>query len=164
MCDTTCLRCDTSCVRIGANTCTDAVRSQKRIVREKERERETAEGGAAHSPGKGARMRGVGGPFLVAHAPEAHAPQEAHLLGVFFFTLQVFIVIHTQNASFSFRVFAVWQKPLLSLRKKSNRPIALNPFEANQICDLVLPAPILSHAAKLVILALAILQKPILAM
>ena len=130
--------------------------------RERERERDRRRRRRTQPWEGGADARGWGAVSCGSCAGGSCAARSA-CFGVFFFTLQVFIVIHTQNASFSFRVFAVWQKPLLSLRKKSNRPIALNPFEANQICDLVLPAPILSHAAKLVILALAILQKPILA-
>ena len=46
------LRCDATYNRIARNTCTNCVRSQTRIVREKERERETAEGGLANCQGK----------------------------------------------------------------------------------------------------------------
>ena len=108
-------------------------------------------------------MRGVGGPFLVDHAPQAHAPQEAHFWGCFLHIASFHINSYTKRIFFVSRLRGI-AKTITFARKKSNPPIALNSFETNQICDLALAATVLSQSAKLVIPALAVLQKPILAM
>ena len=101
----------------------DRVRSQKRIAREKERERERERDRRRRRRTQlregGADARGWGAVSCGSCAGGSCAARSA-FFGVFFFTLQVFILIHTQNAYFSFRVFAVLQKPLLSLGKKQS--------------------------------------------
>ena len=131
-------------------------------MREKERERPPK--AAPHTAlGRGSGCAGLGGRFLWLMRRRLMRRKKRIFWGVFLHIASFHINSYTKRIFFVSRLRGM-AKTITFAKEKRNRPIAFNSFETNQICDLALPATILSHAAKLVIPALAIIQKPILAM
>ena len=131
--------------------------------RERERERDRRRRRRTQLREGGADARGWGAVSCGSCAGGSCAARSAFFGGVFLHIASFHINSYTKRIFFVSRLRGI-AKTITFARKKSNPPIALNSFETNQICDLALAATVLSQSAKLVIPALAILQKPILAM